>query len=53
MGGGEGREKIFLKYFLKTLLVTLRYLVSIRYYKTITRNPARKNVRNQSERNPS
>lgn len=52
MGVVRGAKNIF-KYFLKTLLVTLRYPVSIRYYKTITRNTARKNVRNPTERNPS
>lgn len=36
-----GGVKNIFKYFLKIFLVTLRYPVSIRYYKTITRNPAR------------
>ena len=52
MGAVRGAKNIF-KYFLEASIVTLRYPVSNRYYKIITRNTARKTTENVPERNPS
>ena len=48
----RGAKNIF-KYFHANPLVTLRYPVSNRYYKTITWNTARKTTEYLPERNPS